>query len=205
VSGGRTIVADQIVPTSARLGTSVFCDPLGFRSRRRPCWLGRPLESVVTGERIHPFFARRRRRHTDLRLRLDVVARDRLVAPKQSVDPGTTGGPVTTGPAGSSVTPSHRVCGRPRLAIGRAPLLRFLHPLQRSPAAMRCPRAASPYLGTIPLRRWLCRVRPALVCGPFRTPLVPAVLRRADWMRGCSRWRTVRVSYRIESVARASA
>lgn len=34
---------------------------------------------------------------------------------------------------------------------------------------------------------------------------VPAVLRSSDWMRGCSRWRTVRVSFPIESVARASA
>jgi len=146
---------------------SAFCDPSGFRFLRRPCWLGPFLESVVSGERIHPLFARRRRRHTDLRLRLDVVARDRLAAPKQSAGSGTTGGPVTTGPAGSPVTPSHRVCGRPRLANDRAPLLRFPYPLQRSPAAMRCPRAASPLLGDDPAST-LAGPRPTRACSADR-------------------------------------
>jgi hypothetical protein len=32
------------------------------------------------------------------RVRLGVIARDRLVLPKQSAEPGTTSGPITIGP-----------------------------------------------------------------------------------------------------------
>jgi len=53
------------------------------------------------------------------------VARDRPLAPKQSADVGTTGGPVTTG----------LTC---RSAASQAPLLRF-GPLQHTSAASRCP------------------------------------------------------------------
>jgi hypothetical protein len=123
--------------------------PCAWRSRAalivptigRPSWLGPLLKLGMSPADAHPVTRRIRQRRLRSGLRFGVLARDRLVLPKQSAEPGTAGEPFE-----ATAARSLGLCLRSRMrrrasgpACDRAPLLRFF-PLQHTLAAPRCPR-----------------------------------------------------------------
>lgn len=86
----------------------------------------------------HPFARLAATPPYDFDLRRDVRARDRLVLPKQSAEPGTAGGPGNTRSTVSASGHAAHAADNSKASLDRAPLLRF-GPLQHTPAAARCP------------------------------------------------------------------
>lgn len=86
----------------------------------------------------HPFARLAATPPYDFDLRRDVRARDRLVLPKQSAEPGTAGGPDDTRSTVSASGHAAHAADDSKASLDRAPLLRF-GPLQHTPAAARCP------------------------------------------------------------------
>jgi len=142
----------EIDRTPARFGYRR--DDLHKSPGRRSCLVGLRWIGSARTCRIWTTLLTRRfaRRHGDIVTRSPASRRPRprppCVAPKQSADWGTTGGPVTTGPIR-------------RFMAERAPLLRF-GPLQHTSAASRALFRRRPASGRIPLRHFAIASRPRL-------------------------------------------
>jgi hypothetical protein len=122
--------------TSSRFGRRRWL--ASSRALPGPIALGRLDKSGGCRLTHHPFARLAATPPYDFDLRRDVLARDRLVLPKQSAEPGTAGGPCDTRSIVSASGHAAHAADDSKASLDRAPLLRF-NPLQHTPAAARYP------------------------------------------------------------------